>query len=153
MYRMLLDPPGVYNVVASGGWTFENAQAANVTIALGAVATQDFVLVKAAPGTVVGVVTEITNAPIPGAIVSVLDPYEASVEASTSADAAGKYSLTVLSGARTLAAGAPPSYRPAQQNLNVIAGKTTTVNFSLTSVPTTAQNGGKPIDHDAPTGG
>ncbi len=139
-YSIIVDPPGPYNAIAAAA-SFEDSNPAGITIMLDTTTTQNFALVTAMPGSIIGTVVDSdTQESIEGARVeAIVNP--TSDSRSTSTDAKGNYTRSnVLSGRRQVTASAP-HYGRSVQTVQVIAGHTMTAKFSLIAVPGRGSNG------------
>jgi protocatechuate 3,4-dioxygenase beta subunit len=130
-YQITDVPAGNKTVTASkSGY---NSQSKTVTVVAGQTTTVDFSLTPVpTTGTIQGTVKDTNNQPIQGATVSVEGT---SLQATTNSQ--GYYQITDIPAGNKTVTASKSGYNSQSKTVNVVAGQTTTVDFSLTPVPTT----------------
>lgn len=131
LYSLTSATPGSYNVTASKSGF--NSQTQNgITVTAGVVTTADFVLTPISgptTGTISGTVRDANNAAVAGATVAT-----SAGGYSSTTDAGGSYSLAnVTAGTYSVTASKSGYNSQVQSGVVVVAGASTTVNFTLTS--------------------
>jgi hypothetical protein len=135
-YSIIVDPPRSYNVVAAQDF-FEDSDPVVVAVSLDATTTLNFALVRAAPGSIAGTVTDSESQDtIDRATVEAIVEDPTSESRSTQTGADGTYTLSdVLSGRRQVVASAR-RYSSETRTVRVIAGRTVPgVDFALNPNP------------------
>ena len=124
-YSFASVPTGTYTVTGSQSG-YQTASNQNVSVSSGVNAVSNLVLTATSTGTISGTVTSATGTAIANATIS----YSGGSATSTT-NAAGAYTLTVVPGTYTVTAAATGFVAASQQNVSVTPSTTTTANFVL----------------------